>query len=177
MMNNTMPQATPVFTIVGSLISVLLQLMLAPSIAVFEVAPNFLLCFAVVNAMFTGVIRATSVGFILGLVYDLIAQGALGAMALVLTIVAYAISSLNKEAISISWTIQALFLLLSAFAGEILYAAELAVIGYDDNFWLSFGMRVIPTTIYCGLIGLIIFLIMNRLNKNKRPEILRSKFK
>ncbi len=176
-MNPASQQVRPSFTIIGSLIAVLLQLMLAPSIALFEIAPNFILCFAVVNAMFSGEIRSTIAGFILGLAYDFIAQGALGAMTLVLTILSYGVSSLNKEAISISWTVQAFFLLISAFLGEIFFAAELSIIGQDNDFIRSVGMRVIPVTIYSGLIGLIVFLVMSRIKTKKRPELLRSKLK
>jgi rod shape-determining protein MreD len=151
--------------------------MLAPSIAIFEVTPNFILCFVVVNAMLSGEIRATVTGFILGLAYDFVAHGALGAMTLVLTLLAYGVSSINKEAISISWTVQAFFLLVSSFIGEVLYAAELSIIGDDTDFLMSLGMRVLPTALYSGLIGLIVFLIMSRINEKKKPELLRSKFK
>jgi rod shape-determining protein MreD len=176
-MNSQATQAPVSFTVVGSIVTILLQLMLASSIAVFDVVPNFMLCFAVINAMFSREIRATATGFLLGLMYDFIASGALGSMALVLTLLAYGVSLLNKEAISISWTIQAFFLLVSAFVGELLYAAELSIIGYDNNFLMSLGMRVIPNTIYSALIGLIAFLIMSRFSKRNQPPSLRGKLK
>lgn len=174
---NTTPRAMTSFTIIGSILAILLQLMLAPSVAILGIAPNFLLCFVLVNAMFSHEIRATLVGFILGLAYDLIALGALGSMTIVFILIAYGVSSLNKEAISISWTVQSFFFLICVFIGELLYAAILSIIGYDSNFLASIGLRVVPITLYSGLIGLVVFFVMSRFNKKRRPEIIRSKLK
>jgi rod shape-determining protein MreD len=165
------------FTVAGSFVALILQVVIAPNIAILDVVPDFILCFVVVNALFSNKIRSSLTGFILGLLYDCIAQGSLGIMSLVLTVVAYGVSSLNRELFVNSWRIQALLLLIIAFMAELLHAVFLSVLGYDSNFLLSVGMRVIPSALYDALFGLIVFPLMYRFNERRKkdPGILRGK--
>jgi rod shape-determining protein MreD len=176
-MNRDEHGTRPLFTVVGSLIAFLLQVLIAPNIVILGVVPNFTLCFVVLNAMSCGAVRSSLTGFILGLAYDLVTQGPLGAMSFVLALVGYSVSSLNKELFSGSWQMQAFFLLIAAFCGELLNAALLSIVGYDSDFILSVGMRVVPGALYDALFGLIVFPLIQRLgNRTKRdPDILKGK--
>jgi rod shape-determining protein MreD len=168
----------PSFTVVGSLIAFLLQVIIAPNIAILGVVPNFILGFVILNAMSCNRVRSSLTGFILGLLYGFISQGPLGAMSLVLAILGYGISSLNKELFSGSWQMQALFLLIAAFAGELLNAVCLSILGYDSDFRHSVGMRVVPAALYDAVFGLIVFLLMRRFSaarKKKGSDILKGK--
>ncbi|MDR2105835.1 MAG: rod shape-determining protein MreD [Coriobacteriales bacterium] len=166
------------FTMVGGLIAFLLQLIIAPNIAILGAVPNFILCFVVLNAMSCGTIRSSLAGFILGLLYDLVAQGPLGIMSFVLAILGYAVSSLNKELFAGSWAVQALFLFIAAFFGELLHAAFLSILGYDSDFLLSLGMRVVPGTLYDALFGLIVFPLIQRFGERhaRDSRLLKGKF-
>jgi rod shape-determining protein MreD len=166
------------FTLIGSLISFLLQVMIAPNIAILGVVPNFILGFVVLNAILNTKIRSSLTGFILGLLYDFIAQGPLGIMSFVLAILGYGVSSVNKELLSGSWAIKAFLLLVAAFFGELLHAALLSIVGYDTDFLATFVMRTLPGTIYDGVFGLIVFPLMYRfdLTRTKEPEVLKGKF-
>jgi rod shape-determining protein MreD len=166
------------FTLAGSLIAFLLQLIIAPNIAVLDAVPNLILGFIIINAMYSNNIRSTLTGFILGLLYDLIAQGPLGIMSFVGALVGYGVSSLNKELFSGGWPVQALAFLAAAFAGELLHAASLSILGYDPNFLLSLGMRVVPGALYIGVLGLAAFLIVHFIRERGRqdPGVLKGKF-
>jgi rod shape-determining protein MreD len=166
------------FTVIGSLIAFLLQVMIAPNIAILDVVPNFILGFVVLNAMFCNNIRSPLTGFLLGLLYDFTAQGPLGIMALVLAALGYGVSSLNKELFASGWLIQAFLLLVAAFFGELLHAALLSITGYDPDFLLSVGMRVIPGALYDAVFGLIVFPLIWRFGTNakKDPDMLKGKF-
>ena len=166
------------FTVIGSVIVFLLQVILAPNIAILDVVPNFFLVFIVLNSMVTSRTRASVTGFILGLLYDFISQGALGIMAFVFSVISYSVSSLNKDLFSDSWISQAFFLLLAAFFGELLNSVFLSILGYDRNFLISLGMRVLPGSIYDALFGLIVFPIMARQksDKKKKQGALKGRF-
>jgi rod shape-determining protein MreD len=166
------------FTLVGGLAAFLLQLIMAPNIAILGAVPNFILGFVVLNAMSCNKVRSSLAGFILGLLYDLVAQGPLGIMSFVLAILGYSVSSLNKELFAGGWAVQALFLLVAAFFGELLHAAFLSILGYDTDFLLSLGMRVVPGTLYDALFGLIVFPLIHRFGKGrkKEPGQLKGKF-
>jgi rod shape-determining protein MreD len=165
------------FTTVGALVAFLLQTIIAPNIAILDAVPNFILGFIVINAMRCDAIRSSLAGFILGLIYDLVAQGPLGVMSLVLSIVGYSVSSLDRELFAGGWPVKVLFLLLAAFFGELLHAAFLSILGYDTDFLLSLGMRVIPGALYDALFGLVVFPLIQRFGEQRKrdPDILKGK--
>jgi rod shape-determining protein MreD len=165
------------FTVIGSVIAFLSQVMLAPNIAILGVVPNFILGFVVLNAIFSGKTSSSVTGFILGLLFDLVAHGPLGIMSFALALLGYAVSSVNKELLSGSWAIKAFLLLVAAFFGELLHAALLSIIGFDSDFLTSFVMRTLPGALYDAVFGLVVFPIMYRfdLNRTREPELLKGK--
>ena len=158
------------FTVVGSILAFILQVALAPHIAILDVVPNFILLFVVLNAIFNTQTRSCVTGFILGLLYDCISLEALGVMSFVLAIIAYVVSSFDKDLFANGWIIQAFFLLIAAFFGELFHAAFLSILGYDNDFLRSLGMRVIPGGIYEGVIGLIILPVLSLYGKRRRKD-------
>lgn len=160
LMDSSSPSLRP--TVLGALIAIALQIIIAPNIAINDVVPNFVLLFTVITAIRYGAVRASSVGFILGLVYDLIAQGPIGVMSLVLALLGYSAGSLNKSTLTGSLAVQMVIILAAAFFGELLHSVILAIIGYDANFTMSLLMRVLPGTIYDSVIGLILLPLLNR---------------
>jgi rod shape-determining protein MreD len=165
------------FTLIGSLIALLAQVMIAPNIAFFGIVPNFILGFVVLNAMLNTNVRSSLTGFFLGLLYDFLSQGPLGVMSLVLAVLGYVVSSLNKELFSGSWAARAILLLVAAFFGELFHAALLSITGYDGDFLASFLMRVLPGSVYDAVFGLVVFPLMYRFGERRRksPDILKGK--
>jgi rod shape-determining protein MreD len=176
-MNIDVRRAGISFTVIGSLIAFLLQVGIAPNIAILDVVPNLILGFVILNAMFCSTVRSSLTGFTLGVLYDLSAQGSLGIMSLVLALVGYSVSSLNKELFAGGWHVQALFLLIASFLGELLHAALLSILGYDPDFLLSIGMRVVPGALYDAVFGFIVFPILHRFweKRKKKSDLLRGK--
>ena len=165
----TKQQGMP-FTVFGSVITFLLQVMIAPNIAIYDVVPNFFLVFVVLNSMLTNRTRACATGFILGLLYDFLSPGAPGTMAFVLTIIGYSVGSLNKDLFAESWVSQVFFLLLASFFAELLHSVFLSILGFDTNFLTSLGMRVLPASIYNTLFGLVVIFIMFRLSERRKKK-------
>ena len=165
------------FMFIGSAIGFVLQVMIAPSIAILGVVPNFILGFVVLNAILNNKMRSSLVGFILGLFYDIVSQGPLGIMSFALAIIGYSVSSVNKELFSGSWTIKVFLLLFAAFFVELLHAALLSIMGYDPDFLTSFVMRTLPGSIYDAVFGLIVFPLMYRFDQRrmKESDILKRK--
>jgi len=166
------------FTIVGSIITFLLQVMLAPNIAILDVVPNLFLVFVVLNAMQSTRTCACVTGFVLGLLYDFLSVGALGTMAFVLTIIGFAVNSLNRDMFTSSWISKSFVLLIAAFFAELLHSVFLSILGFDSDFITSLIMRVLPGSVYDALFGLIVIAIMSRFSpeyKRKR-RIMKGRF-
>ncbi|MDR3052910.1 MAG: rod shape-determining protein MreD [Coriobacteriales bacterium] len=165
--------------IITSFVAVVLQIMIAPNIAINDVVPNFMLVAVVLIAINHGTTPSCTAGFVLGLLYDLFAQGPLGVMALILTILAYSTSSLNKGMFANSWLIGLLTLVVAALFGELLHSVFLTVIGSETEFLKSLVIRTLPSMLYDAVLGLVLFPILARFGSRKKtePGVLKGRFR
>ena len=69
------------------LLAVVLQVALAPHLSIGGAIPNFLLLAVIGVALMEGPRYGTMAGFVAGLAFDLIGTGAIGPMALVLSLI------------------------------------------------------------------------------------------
>ena len=152
--------------VVSALLAVLLQIILAPSIAIASTVPDFVLVTVVILALHNGPIRSTVLGFLLGLVSDLLSAGPLGAMTLVLTLVGYTVSSLYKSTSGV-FVIGAVILVLATLLAEFLKSVLYAVVGSDSDFLLSLLLKVLPTTLYSVVIGLALLALYKLLTRDR----------
>lgn len=148
-------------SILSAVIAVVLQLTVAPAITLFSVVPNFILVAAVITAMRNSPVRSTLIGFFLGLVFDLCSLGPFGAMTLVLTIISYAVSSLNKGTFTGGVLVDVIILIAAVITGELLTSVIYAVAGANPQFLLSLLLLVLPAIVYDTIIGIILMLIFN----------------
>ena len=152
-----------ILVVVGALLSVLLQIVIAPQIAVFSILPNFM----VVYAMLMAVMRAHSVGillpFALGLSYDLLTGGPLGAMAFCLTLFSVASSllfgAMDNDTRFVSLTVLAVGLLLV----DASYGIAMLALGYNATFLQALLYRIVPSFIYDVVLAFVLFPLLSRL--------------
>jgi rod shape-determining protein MreD len=138
--------------------------------AILDAVPNFVLGFIILHAMRSSTVRSTALGFVLGLLYDFTSPGPLGALSFVGALVGYAASSISKDTLAQGWPLRAIAFLIMAFLGETLHAALLAVVGYDHDFLLSLGMRVVPGALYLGVFGLVGFSLAHLIRERSRRD-------
>jgi rod shape-determining protein MreD len=176
----TGPSSPPILLPVVTIAAVLLQIIIAPHIAIGGVVPNIVLVAVVLVAMRSEVISATIVGFVLGLVFDLATSGPVGGMSLVMALLSYGVSSFRKDIFQDNWVMQVIVLLLAAFAGELLHNVLYSIIGYDTDFLSSLLRRALPGALYDSLVGLILFPILqhfaNASRKRQNAGLLKGKF-
>ena len=65
---------------VGAVVAVLLQVVVAPNIALFGAMPNFVVAYALLVAIVRPMAAGPVMPFVLGLVFDLVSGGPVGAM-------------------------------------------------------------------------------------------------
>lgn len=153
----------------GAVVAVLLQLALAPNIALFSAMPNFV----VIYALLVAIVRPGSSGsvlpFVLGLVYDLLSGGPLGGMAFLLVLFSFLASRaflvLDNDT---------LFMPLAVFSGavlliEMLYGGFLLALGFDASFMDMFLYRALPCALYDCVIGLILYPLASRVLADAAP--------
>ena len=148
--------------IAGALIVVLLQVVLAPNIALFGVVPNFIMAYVLVVSIACPDQSGPVFAFVLGLLLDLLGSGPVGAMAFLLTGVSFLAKRifmlLNNDTLFMP-----LFIVgASTFAVELLYAVFMMLFGAGVGALDAFVFRALPGFVYSFLVALVLYPIVVR---------------
>ena len=143
--------------IVGALIALVLQVVLAPVMAVGPAQPNLIAVYCVAAA----VARPQSCGyvlpFVMGMAYDLIGGGPVGAMAFLLVLVTFAASramgALNNDTLFMPLAI----LMASLVAVEVLYGALCLAGGVEGTLPGALAYRALPCALYDCAAGIVVY--------------------
>ena len=151
-----------VAAVIGGVVAVLLQIVVAPSIALAAAVPNFIAVFCAVRAVAAPAASGVLAPFLLGLAFDLVGGGPVGAMALVLVLVTFLASrvymALNNDTLFMPVAI----LLVSIMLVEVLYGAIVVACGMGVTFGEAFLYRALPCMLYDCVIGLLFYPIAIR---------------
>ena len=153
---------TVVPRVIGALIAVVLQVALAPNIALFGVVPNFIMAYALAVAIGCPDQSGPVFFFVLGLLFDLLGSGPVGAMAFLLL----AVAMLAKRAYLLldndTLFIPLLLITASTLVIEVFYAVFMMAFGAGVGLLDALVFRALPCTVYSGLIGLVLYPIVVR---------------
>lgn len=142
---------------IGAVAAVLLQLVLAPNIAIFGAVPNFMLAFVLVLAIVRGEQAGCALPFVLGMLFDLIGGGPVGAMAFLLVLASFAVSRvfsvINNDTLFMPLTV----LVVATLLVEAFYGVFLIWFGYDVSALRAFLYRGLPCALYDSVIGLLLY--------------------
>lgn len=137
--------------------AVILQVALAPHLAIGGAVPNFLLLVVIGVALIEGPRYGTIAGFAAGLAFDLIGTGPIGPMALVLCVVGFLAGSLQENMFAEGWRLPVTVVLIASFVTEIGYWIVLSVAGVGGAFWSTFASVMLPGALYNGVLALLTF--------------------
>ena len=148
--------------VVGAVLAVFLQLVLAPYISILSAMPNFIVVYAFIVATSRPHSYGAVLPFVLGLLYDLLTGGPVGAMAFSLTAFSYLaarlLASLDNDTLFMPLVLMALGILLTEFV----YGAFLLLFGYNAGIIEAFLYRVAPCFVYDLVLGIILYLFTTR---------------
>ena len=142
---------------VGAVVALLLQIVVAPNIALFSAQPNFLLAYVLVVAIARPLDAGSVLPFALGLVCDLLGSGPVGGYAFLFA--SRAFSVLDNDTLFMPVTI----FVVATFAAEMLYGALLIGLGLSASPVDAFLYRALPCTLYDCVVGLVLYPIIARL--------------
>lgn len=153
---------TVVPRVIGAIVAVVLQIALAPNIALFGVVPNFIMAYALAVAVACPGQAGPVFFFVLGLLFDLFGSGPVGAMAFLLV----AVCALARRAFLVldnDTLFMPLFLVAACtFVIEIAYALIMLAFGISTGILEALAFRALPCAVYSGLIGLVFYPIAVR---------------
>lgn len=129
-------------------VAFLLQVILAPNIAIGGISPNFFLVMLVPVCIISSQRASVIAGFVFGLLFDLVGAGPVGAMSLVMAAAGYllsgVLSSLTLDRMS-TWMIVSAVLSLAV---SFVFCVVVSIMGYEESFLASIVFRVLPWTVY-----------------------------
>ena len=143
--------------IIGAVVAVVLQITVAPAMALFAAVPNFIVAFCIVRAVATPYQAGFFIPLVLGLVFDVVGGGPVGAMALGLVLVTFAASRLYAALNNDTLFMPVAVILASTMLVEVLYGLVVVACGAGVSFGDAFLYRVLPCMLYDCVIGLLFY--------------------
>ena len=113
----------------------ILQVGVAPYIAIAGATPNFFMIAAVAVALIAGPNEGATVGFVGGLLYDMVGMTSVGPMALVLAIAGYVAGLLQQNMFAEGWVLPITTLGIVGVVSELSYLVVISVLGVEVSFW------------------------------------------
>jgi len=139
----------------ASFIFLLMQMLLAPKIAIGQIAPDFSLLLVAYLAINRGAIPGSVSGFLVGFVQDLYNPELLGLNALTKSIVGYGLGVAGSKGEPGSVPFLAALLAVAAAANDFLY-----LLFYTDmnvgRFFVVFFAVALPSAIYTAIVGVVV---------------------
>ncbi len=146
------------WTTAGALLGALvLQVMIAPHIALFGVTPNLLLLVVITLAFVEGSSDGAAAGFAAGLLMDLLSTGPIGAWALVMSVTGYLSGSLKQNLFAEGWLAPVTVGAVAALVADFAYLVVVTVIGVGPAFWASLGRLVLPRAVYNAALVILVY--------------------
>lgn len=147
---------------------IVLQIALAPHIAVFGVVPNIIFLVVVTVALTQGPVAGGVTGLVGGLVFDLLGASLVGPYALVLAVVGYAAGMLSANLFAEGWLLPVTVAAVASLSAEIAYGTVLAVLGTGIPFWHSLVTVMVPGAVYQTALAVIAFPLLARLLRTEK---------
>jgi len=132
---------------VSVLLSVFLQVYVAPLFSIREVAPDFILITVIAISLQKGKIWGVIAGFVVGVLFDSLSTGMIGLSSLAKTIAAFTAGVFVGERLERSFGAIAGFLFIVLLIHDAMYFI-IASIGTAVSFWSALFKYALPTTLY-----------------------------
>lgn len=139
------------------MVAAVLQVAIAPHVAIGGVVPNVLLLVVITLAFFEGSEAGLYGGFATGLLLDLLGTGPVGAWALVLAVTGYVSGLVAQNVFAEGWLLPLTVAAVACLLAEGAYAAMLAVLGTSGGFAAALWTRVLPGAVYNAVLALLVY--------------------
>ncbi len=148
--------------IIGAVIAVALQTIVAPNISVFNAMPNFILCYAIACAIANAREVDYIMPFVLGLVYDFSGGGPIGAMALTCLAATFLASLLFRIFDNETLFIPIVLTLIVCVISEFAYGLLTIACGLDVGLLDAILYVILPCAAYDMVVSLVIYALVRR---------------
>ena len=148
---------------IGGVVAVLLQVLLAPNIAIFSVIPNLLIVYTMLIAMVVPEEDHFVLAFTMGMTSDLLGYGPVGALPLLLIVASLVASRLHEGFANGTVFVPLLAMMVAIALVELLYAILMIVSGAGVSLLDALVYCALPATLYDCVLGILLFPLVRRL--------------
>lgn len=149
--------------ILGALLAVVLQIVVAPNIAVMGTMPHFIIVYAVAISLVLPRDQVYVIVFVLGMIGDLLGYGPVGALPFILLISALAIDLAQKTFGNGTLFVSCIIVVAFTIVVHFLHAAFMIAMTSSYSALEAFVLIAIPEALYDCLLAVLCYLVMRRL--------------
>ena len=156
-----------------AIIGMLLQAILANAISIGHATPNFVIAFAIIISAVFPRFGCVVLSFLMGLGYNLVTTGPVGAMALVLTILSYLMVQLFSRMEAPNFLFALGIVVLAIFLAELAYGLLTAAFVSGISVSEALVQRALPCGVYDVLLGCVLYplpSLLGRLAMARQPK-------
>lgn len=150
-MRRTLPTAAAI------VIAMILQVSIAPHIAIGGVVPNIFLLVVVTLALVEGPGAGATAGFFAGLLFDLLGTAPVGPGALVLAVAGFIAGALHSQMFAEGWRLPLSVLFVTSLSAEVAYGVVLSILGAGGPFWQTFTHVMLPGAVYNATLAMLVY--------------------
>lgn len=163
-----------IFIVAGAVLSVLMQVLVAPHIALFGgmAFPNVIVVFTMLVAVTRPAQFNPILPFVLGLVFDLISGGPVGAMAFSLTVFSVVTALFVSRMSNDTSFVEIISLAIGLLLVELSYGVFLMLFGYPVDFFGALAYRVVPCFLYDFFLGAVLYPLVSRFLKTSNAQLM-----
>ncbi len=155
---------------IGALAVFVLQIVLAPNVAVLGVQPNFVIAYCVVMAMLLPSTPAYIIAFCTGMLSDLVGYGPVGALPFILLLASLGISYANKVFGNGTPFVSCIIVVAFVILVHFFHAAFMVAITSTYTAASAFLDIAIPGALYDSVWGVLLYLLMHRILVPSQPS-------
>ena len=152
-----MTDRSSVVVAIGGVIAMLLQIVVAPNIAISYAMPNFALAYVLALAVTRPTRPCIVPAFVMGIAFNLFAGGPVGGMAFLLVLAAFLISRAFTVVTNDTMFMPILAIVVASVAVEFFYGGLVVATGTDGvGLFDAFLLRALPCALYDCVAGLVL---------------------
>lgn len=152
-----------IMIVVGAILAILLQVVLAPNIALFQSFPNIPLAYVMAVAVMNPDREGPVLPFVMGLVSDLLGSGPVGSMALLFVLASFISAKAILASGNDTFFVSCLVMAVAFLTVEVLYGGLLVGLGLNASLGAALLYRALPCAMYDLVVGIIVHPIVARL--------------
>ena len=149
--------------VLGALLAVVLQIVLAPNIAIMGTMPHFIIAYAVAISLVLPRNQVYVLAFALGMIGDLLGYGPVGALPFILLIVALTIDLAQKTFGNGTLFVSCIIVVAFTIVVHFLHAAFMVAMTSTYSAADAFLLIAVPEALYDCVIAVLCYLAIHRL--------------